>query len=171
MTGQGWVEAGRSVPEVGEEGVGQGGRDAKSSGSKVGEGGGAENEGDLAGLAVEAVWAACRVVSTLVATLESKVETFFLFILLPLLHPTRQLTALTCRGQCKIGMGFSGIRRPAADRLQACMSFPLGCLKHPKDSCFYLWGGRYVQAFPLAVLPSGTTQVPVLAKNVTVQGW
>ena len=55
MTGQGWVGAGGAGPEVGAEGAGLEGRDAKSSGSEVGEGNGAK-DGDLARLTVEAGW-------------------------------------------------------------------------------------------------------------------
>ena len=51
------------------------------------------------------------------------------------------------------------------------MSFPPVHLKQPSEGCRYLWGGRYVQAFTLAVLPAGSAQVPFLAKNYTVQGW
>ena len=58
VTGRGWVRA---------EDAGLGGSDAKSLGSGVGE-------RDIAGLAVEAGWVLCRLVSTLRATLESKVK-------------------------------------------------------------------------------------------------
>ena len=74
VTGWGWVGAGGAGPEVGAESYGPGGRDAKFSGIEVGDGGVAEHEGDLAGLAVEAGWGACRVVYTLITTLVSKVE-------------------------------------------------------------------------------------------------
>ena len=52
LTGRGWVGAGGFGQEVGAEGAGPGGGEAKLSGSKVGE----YDEGDLdlAGLAVEA---------------------------------------------------------------------------------------------------------------------
>ena len=65
-----------SRTEVGAEGAGPGGRDAESSGIKVGEGDVAEDEGNISGLAVKAGWGACKVVSTLIATLESKVDFF-----------------------------------------------------------------------------------------------
>ena len=56
-----------------------------------------------------------------------------------------------------------------AARLQAHMALPPGFLKQPSDGCRYLWGGRDVQEFQIAVLPEGPSQVIVLAKNVTVQ--
>ena len=72
MTGLGWVGAGGAGQEVGAGGSGLGGGGAKSSGSEVGE----DGEGDLDryGLTVEAGWGPDWVVSTLIATLESKLE-------------------------------------------------------------------------------------------------
>ena len=48
--------------------------DAETSGSEVGEGEGSEEGEGLTGLTVMAGWGVCRVVSTLIAKLESKVE-------------------------------------------------------------------------------------------------
>ena len=68
LTGRGWVGAGGAGQEVGEGGAGPEGGGAKLSGSEVGEG-----DGDLSGLAAEAGWRSYSVVSTEIATLESKV--------------------------------------------------------------------------------------------------
>ena len=74
VTGRGWVGAEGARTEVGVEGARPGGGDAESSGSEVGEGDGDEYGGDLAGLAAEVGWEGCRIVATIRATLESKVE-------------------------------------------------------------------------------------------------
>ena len=66
MTGRGRVGAERAGPEVGAEDA-RLGSDAESSGSEVGG-------GDLARLAVTAGWGGCSLVSTIIATLESKVK-------------------------------------------------------------------------------------------------
>ena len=73
ITGRGWVGAGGSGLELGAEGAGLEGMDAESSGIDVGEGDEAEYEGGLAGFAFKAELGMCRVVSTQIATLESKV--------------------------------------------------------------------------------------------------
>ena len=52
MNGQGWIRAGESGPEVGVEGAGPEGRDARSSWSEVGDGD--DDDGDFYGLAVKA---------------------------------------------------------------------------------------------------------------------
>ena len=49
------------------------------------------------------------------------------------------------------------------------MSFTPGRLKQPINCRRYLRGVRGVQAFPLAILPAGPAQVPVLSMNCTVQ--
>ena len=53
MTKQGWVGAGEAGPKIRAECAGPEGRDAKFSGSEVGEGGG---DNIVAGLAVNTVW-------------------------------------------------------------------------------------------------------------------
>ena len=68
--------------------------DAKSSGREVGERDGAEDGGDISGLAVQAVWGAFMFVSTLIAMLESKVrKEFTLYTALPS-NPTVNCTYL-----------------------------------------------------------------------------
>ena len=74
MTRRGWVRAEGSGLEVGEEGARPGEGDAESSESEAGKGDGATGGVDLAGLAVKSVWGVCRFVSTLISTLEFKVE-------------------------------------------------------------------------------------------------
>ena len=69
VTGWDWVGAEGAGPEVEAGCAGFGGGDAKLSGSKVSEGDGAEDGGDLAGLTVEAGWGVCRFISTRIATL------------------------------------------------------------------------------------------------------
>ena len=77
MTRQDWVGSGGSVPEVGSEGSGPEGRDAKSPGRKVDDSYGGDE--DIDGIAVEAGWGSCADVYTRLATLESKVDFFLKF--------------------------------------------------------------------------------------------
>ena len=74
MNMQGWVGSREARPEVGEEGAGPGEGGVEQSGSEVGKCDGSEDGGNLAGLAVKEGWRVCRFVSTLIDTLESKVE-------------------------------------------------------------------------------------------------
>ena len=69
VTGWGWVRAGGAGPEVGLEGAVTGGRGAESSGREVGEG-----DEDISVLVVEVGRGACRVISKLIAMIESKEE-------------------------------------------------------------------------------------------------
>ena len=74
MTRQGWVEAREDGLEVGSEGDRLEGRDAKSSGSAVGD---VVVDDVVAVLAVNVGWVvSCTEVSTRFATLESKSESF-----------------------------------------------------------------------------------------------
>ena len=51
------------------------------------------------------------------------------------------------------------------------MSTHPGCFDQTGNGGHHLWGGgRDVHVFKLAVLPAYPIQVPVLAKNVAVQG-
>ena len=63
---------------------------------------------------------------------------------------------------------FQGASRPAAARLKARMSFPPGCFQQPGDGCNHVWGYGNVQVFTLLFLPAQSAQVPVIAKNVTL---
>ena len=54
--------------------------------------------------------------------------------------------------------------------MQAPLSLPLIRFKCPRDGGLHLWGGGEVQFFTLAVIPSHIAQMPVLNKNLTVQG-
>ena len=63
-----------------------------------------------------------------------------------------------------------GGRQPVAARLQALISIPPGCFEQPDDGDRHLWEGRDVQVLILPVLPAPPSQMPVLAKNVAVQG-
>ena len=63
-------------PKVGSEGARPGGREIELSGSKVSEGDGAEDGGDIAVLAVEVGWGSFKVVSTQIYMLEYKVDFF-----------------------------------------------------------------------------------------------
>ena len=67
VTGRGWVWAEVARPEVGEQDAGIESSDAESSESGFGG-------RDLAGLAVKAGWGGCSSVSTLGATLKSKLK-------------------------------------------------------------------------------------------------
>ena len=54
--------------------------------------------------------------------------------------------------------------------IQALMSTPPVCFEHPGDVSCQLWGGRDMHVFTLSVLPTHPKQVPVMKKNVYVQG-
>ena len=88
----------------------------------------------------------------------------------PLLRRTRLTSVLALPGEVQRGRGFEGGSRISAARLQARPTFPLGRIQYPSKGSRHVLVGGNVQVFTLAVLPSQSAQVPVLAKNVTLEG-
>ena len=68
-------------------------------------------------------------------------------------------------------MGFEGIIRQAAARLQAPMPFPPGCFQHLDNGGCHVQGGGDELVFVLTVIPTQTTEVPVLTNNIPVECW
>ena len=149
VTGQGWFGAEGSGPEIGAEGTRLEGGDAESSGVEVGEVDGAEYGVDLAGLAVKAGWGVCRFISTLIATLEYKVEKEFKTLICCFAVQPDSRLHLSVEVSARLDWGFQGEDGLSPiDYRHACHS-PWAALTSPATVVATSWGVGMCKRFRL----------------------